>query len=181
MTLDADFRLLAAKTLRQHMGRIEICVASLTEDQIWARGSQNENAIGNLCLHLAGNVGQWILSALGGEPDLRTREAEFAARSGVTGAELTARLRDTIDTAIRIVEALSPDQLAAQHVIQNYQVTALGAVFHVVEHFAQHTAQIILLTKIFTGADLGFYRHLSTRPGERAVPLWPGKGSGQVP
>jgi hypothetical protein len=37
----------------------------------------------------------------------------------------------------------------------------LEAVYHVVEHFSMHTGQILFATKMFTGADLGFYRHLS--------------------
>ena len=32
---------------------------------------------------------------------------------------------------------------------------------HVVEHFSHHTGQIIFATKLLTGGDLGFYRHLS--------------------
>jgi len=31
---------------------------------------------------------------------------------------------------------------------------------HVLEHFAQHTGQIIFVTKAATGADLGYYKHL---------------------
>jgi hypothetical protein len=112
-------------------------------------------------LHLAGNVTQWILSSLGGVQDERARDAEFAARGGVTGAELAGRLRRTIDAARAVIEGLTPEQLVQGLTIQGYTVTGLGAVFHVVEHFAQHTAQIMMLTKLVTGEDLGFYRHLS--------------------
>jgi uncharacterized damage-inducible protein DinB len=69
-------------------------------------------------------------------------------------------LRKTIDRATEIIAALSTAQLTATYTIQNYNVSGLEAVFHVVEHFAQHTGQIIFATKMLTGADLGFYRHL---------------------
>lgn len=170
MTLDQDFRSTASSTLRQLMGRIEACIPRLSDDQIWSRGSESQNAVGNLCLHLAGNVRQWIISSLGGEPDHRERDSEFNARQGATGAELTARLRATVDQAIQVIDGLSADQLASSYAIQGYSVSGLGAVFHVVEHFGQHTGQIILLTKMFTGRDLGFYGHLSGRKGVNPTP-----------
>jgi hypothetical protein len=56
------------RELRQLTERIETCLGKLTPDQIWARGSEQENAIGNLVLHLCGNVRQWIVSGVGGAP-----------------------------------------------------------------------------------------------------------------
>ncbi len=44
---------------------------------------------------------------------------------------------------------------------QGYDCTVLAAIYHVVEHFAGHTFQIIYATKLCTGEDLGFYAHLS--------------------
>src|ERR1700690_3213332 len=86
----------AVKKLGALSERIATCIAKLTTDQIWMRGAENQNAVGNLVLHLNGNVRQWILGGIGGEPDDRVRDAEFAARGGVTAAELTARLQETV-------------------------------------------------------------------------------------
>ncbi len=36
----------------------------------------------------------------------------------------------------------------------------MEAIYHVLEHFAQHTGQIIFATKMLTGEELGFYSHL---------------------
>ena len=41
--------------------------------------------------------------------------------------------------------------------IQEYEVTVLQAIFHVVEHFSGHTGQIIYLTKLLKNKDLRFY------------------------
>ncbi|HWE49004.1 MAG TPA: DinB family protein [Bryobacteraceae bacterium] len=162
MSVESLFLESAAETLLEHLGRIETCVAKLTEDQIWARGQENENAIGNLALHLTGNVRQWIISGLGGEPDSRFRDAEFNARQGPAAAVLTANLRAAVERAIEVIRHLNTEQLTSVHEIQKYKVTGVYAVLHVVEHFAQHTAQIIFGTKMLTGSDLGFYRHLNT-------------------
>ena len=162
MNVESLFLECSADTLLEHLGRIESCLAKLTEEQIWARGSSNENSIGNLALHLTGNVRQWILSGLGGQQDSRDRDGEFAAQGGVPALKLAANLRVVIEAAAGVIGALTTDRLTQTHEIQKHTVTGVYAVLHVVEHFAQHTAQIIFATKMLTGDDLGFYRHLSS-------------------
>ncbi len=147
--------------LRQFYERIQDCFGRLTEEQIWARESDAQNAAGNLALHLAGNVRQWIVSGVGGKPDVRMRDREFAAHGGVTRDELLERLKVNLDAAIEVIEGLTPARLSETIRVQNYDVSVLAAVYHVVEHFAQHTAQIVFLTKLITQGDLGYYRHLS--------------------
>jgi len=160
-SLDRLFLNCSISELRQKMGRIGACLGQLTDDQVWARGSENENAVGNLALHLTGNVRQWIVAGVGGTPDVRDRDAEFASRGGMGKAELEARLRQTVEEAAAVIERLTPERLATAVTVQGYQLTVLEAVYHVVEHFSMHTGQIIFATKMLTGADLGFYRHLS--------------------
>jgi hypothetical protein len=135
MTLEADFLTSAADKLAENVDRIEACLAKLPPHALWARDSENENAVGNLLLHLEGNVRQWLLSGIGAGLDERDRPGEFSARTGADSAVLLAKL---------------------------------SAIFHVVEHFSGHTYQIILITKRFTGTDLGFYSYLD-RTGRRAA------------
>jgi hypothetical protein len=86
----------SARKLRKHAGRIEDCLGRLTEEQVWARATENENAIGNLVLHLCANVRQWIVSEVGGQADVRQRDAEFAARGAVAPRDLAAQLRGAL-------------------------------------------------------------------------------------
>jgi len=160
MSVETLFLQFSVDKLRQFTDRIEICLSTLTDEQIWARGGENENAIGNLALHLTGNVRQWIVTSLGNDPVKRDRDSEFSARGGRSSAELTATLRDTVERAARIIAGLGTDQLTHTYEIQNYCVSGVEVVYHVVEHFAQHTGQIIFATKMLAGSDLGFYRHL---------------------
>lgn len=153
-------------TLREHLGRIETCFRKLTDDQIWMRGSETQNAAGNLALHLAGNVRQWIICGLGGAEDKRVRHLEFDARRGPSGAALAERLRETVEEAISVIAGLTTEQLVAVRNIQGYETSGVGALLHVVEHFAQHTGQIILITKALTGEDTGFYSHLNPPPSQ---------------
>jgi len=152
----------SVEKLQQMSGRIEACLNNLTAEQVWARGSENENAIGNLVLHLCGNVRQWIVAGVGGAPDRRQRDEEFAARGGVPIPELVAKLHATVTDAAAALGNVTAERLAQRVTIQNYDVSVLEAIYHVVEHFSCHTGQIIFATKMLTGADLGFYRHLRT-------------------
>jgi uncharacterized damage-inducible protein DinB len=151
----------SADKLEQLRGRIQDCVGRLTYDQIWMRNTENANSVGNLVLHLCGNVRQWIGYGVGGQPDVRDRDSEFAARGGLQPAELSERLQTTISDAAGIIRNLPPERLAERRTIQKYDVTEMEAILHVVEHFSQHTAQIIFATKLLTGQDLGFYKHLN--------------------
>jgi len=160
MTLEADFLTSAADKLAENLDRIQTCLTELPPPSLWARDSENENAVGNLLLHLEGNVRQWILSGIGAAPDARDRPSEFSARTGGTAAVLQTKLRDTVGEAVALIRALPHGRLAERVSIQGYDTTVLSAIFHVVEHFSGHTYQIILLTKRFTGKDLGFYSYL---------------------
>ena len=161
--LERAFLNYSVEKLRQLSQRIETCLGRLTDEQVWARGCDNENALGNIVLHLCGNTRQWIVSGVGGTPDIRQRDLEFAARGGVPAAELAARLRGAIEEAVAVLGAVPLQRLADRVAIQGYEMTVLEAIYHVVEHFAGHAGQIIFATKMLTGADLGFYRHLSAR------------------
>jgi Protein of unknown function (DUF1572) len=166
MTAESEFLSFSVAKLLQLMGRIETCVEKLNPDQLWKRGGDNQNAVGNLLLHLNGNVRQWILHGVGGQPDQRERDAEFAAQSG-TGpdagrAKLLADLRATVMQVIDVIRTLPPARLTESIHPQGYDVTVLTAIYTAVEHFSGHAFQIILLTKLFTGEDLGFYAHLTS-------------------
>jgi len=160
----------SSKKLDQLLSRIRDCVNKLEPDEIWARGHENENAIGNLVLHLSGNVRQWIISGVGGAPDKRERDAEFAARGGMETAELLGRLESAVKESIVVIGRVTPERLTQHVVIQKYDLTVLDAIFHVVEHFAQHTGQIIFATKMLTGEDLGFYKHLKASAHSEKTP-----------
>jgi len=164
VTPESEFLRYSSSKLDQSCERIEVCVGMLTPEQVWARGSEPQNAIGNLLLHLTGNLNQWILTGIAGAPDTRDRDAEFTARDSASPAELTRGLRETLDAALAVIRTLPPQRLTERTFIQGHHVTILEAIYHVVEHFSGHTGQIILLTKAYTNHDLGFYSYL-TQPG----------------
>src|SRR5258706_7118807 len=96
----------AAGSLRDEaLPRIKEAVALLSDEEIWQRdGGSASNSIGNLLLHLAGNLRQHIVSGLGGASDARNRPAEFVAAGGPAGAELLDRLSATGEEACSVLE-----------------------------------------------------------------------------
>lgn len=142
----------------EYQPKIERAIEPLTIDQIWWRPNDASNSIGNLMLHLAGNVRQWIVGGVGGGAVRRDREHEFQTREQLGASELSRQLRAAVDDACAVISAVTEIQLAEPRQIQRFDTTVFGAIYHVVEHFAMHTGQIILLAKAQTGRDVGFYR-----------------------
>jgi hypothetical protein len=130
--------------------------SSSTDDELWWRPSAESNSVGNLLLHLAGNLRQWVVSGVGGEPDRRVRQAEFDERGPLPPGEAIGRLRASVADAARTLASADPAALLAERMVQGRSVTGLYAIYHAVEHFSMHAGQIILLTKVRKG-DLGFY------------------------
>jgi len=160
----------SADKLTQLAGRIGDCLGRLDYDQVWMRSGDNANSIGNLVLHVCGNMRQWIISGVGGKPDIRVRDREFAARGDVQAAELKERLHATVAEATATLGAVTAERLLERVKIQNYEITVLEAILHVMEHFAQHTGQILFATKQITGGDLGYYKHLNKPAHEEKTP-----------
>ncbi|KAF0248257.1 MAG: hypothetical protein FD167_2343 [bacterium] len=142
--------------------KIEACVDRLTDEEIWWRANEQSNSIGNLLLHLSGNVRQWIVSGLGNQPDHRIRQQEFDERSHVPKQELIATLKSAVEEAGMVLAKLNPNSLLENRTIQGRSVSVMYAIYHVVEHFAMHTGQIMLLTKLNSGKEPAFY-NLSTK------------------
>lgn len=137
---------------------INQCFAELTEEQVWHRTNDVCNSIGNLVLHLSGNVRQWIGHGVGGLSDIREREKEFSARGGRSKQEILALFETTVADAVNIIKAVPFERLTARIKPQNREVTVLEAILHVAGHLREHTGQIVFATKQFTGKDLQFFK-----------------------
>lgn len=136
--------------LTQMTGLIETCVLKLDSDRIWYRPGDTQNSIGNLVLHLCGNVRQWIGWSIGGQPDIRERDLEFAVFSRIETTELLAKLTATVRDALSILETLPPNRLTERVKTQDGERFVLEVIYQVVGHFQQHTGQIIFATKLLT-------------------------------
>ena len=148
--------------------KIRHCVEALPRTGVWARPNQTSNSIGNLILHLTGNVTEWILGGIGGQPFSRYRAGEFALREGDDGSKLLENMEAVLRDADAVLASLAEKDLERSIVIQDRDTTVLAAVYHVVEHFAMHTGQIIYMTKMYAAGKIQFYEDA----GGLAHPTW---------
>jgi len=158
---------------REYAVKIRLCLEALTDADLWWRPNEQSNSIGNLLLHLAGNVRQWIVSGVGGAPDTRDRQSEFDERGPLPREEVLRRFDAAVTEADAVLRDLDPAVLVESRAIQGRDTNVLKTIYHVVEHFGMHTGQIAYITKLRTGTDLAFYRDA----GGLAVEEWQRRGS----
>jgi len=160
----------------EYPAKIRIAVLALPSDRLWWRPNPQSNSVGNLVLHLSGNVRQWIVSGIGGAPDQRQRSEEFAARGGASATELLDHLEKTLSEVDAVLAGLAPESLGESRRIQGRDTSVFGALYHVVEHFSGHTGQIILLAKSHAPGQVQFYEDA----GGLARPTFLGDGRSDV-
>src|ERR1041384_8138943 len=169
-----------------YLPKLTEAIERLSEADLWWRPNDASNSIGNLMLHLAGNIRQWIVSGVGGAPDrrgparevwrrgaptaARDRAGEFSRREPLPRDELLAILTEAVLEADAVIARTDPAGLNDRRPVQGRSVTALQAIYHAVEHFGMHTGQIVYIAKLRSGADLGFYAMEAGIPR----PAWPG-------
>ena len=148
--------------------KLRHCVNALPSGKVWARPNDTSNSIGNLLIHLTGNVTEWILGGVGGQTISRYRAGEFAQKDGREGPALLDDLEAILLKADAVLARLSPKDLERSIMIQGRETTVIGAIYHVVEHFAMHSGQIVFLTKIYAPDKIRFYEDA----GGLARPIW---------
>ena len=148
------FLTFSVRKLEVMSANLTACLNRLSDEQIWRRGAAHENAVGNLVLHLCGNMRQWILYGVDRQPDVRVRDAEFNAAGGTTAAQLVDTFNQTVAEVRHVLTHLAAERLLDRINPQNGEVSVLEAIYQVVGHLQQHVGQIILLTKQMAATDL---------------------------
>jgi uncharacterized damage-inducible protein DinB len=139
----------------------------LSDEEIWWRANDASNSMGNLVLHLCGNLRQWIVAGLGGAEDIRKRDLEFSEKGPIARDVLIEKIEATVKESSRVIARLSASQLAGTFSIQGFSVTGYEAMIHVTTHLAYHAGQIIYFTKTRRAKDLGFTK-LPPLPAKKA-------------
>ncbi len=137
---------------------INRCIAKLSDEQMWHRGADHENSIANLLLHLEGNLRQWFLHGIDGQPDVRDRDSEFTLSPSQRCAEIRSRFAATIAESRNVIGSLPSARLLEiihpQPTGSWPPMTILEAICRITGHLQLHVGQIIMLTKQLSGADL---------------------------
>lgn len=153
----SEFKENAIYRMDESTRMIAIALSKIDEDSVWKKPNSNTNSIGNLILHLCGNITQYIIASLGEKKDARNRDAEFDTKEGYSKVELLKMLNKAVEEAKSIIEDASEKVLTTMRNVQGFNLSGVGVVMHAVEHYSYHTGQITLWVKILKNQDLGFY------------------------
>jgi uncharacterized damage-inducible protein DinB len=129
----------------------------LNEEEIWYHPNSQSNSVGNLVLHLNGNLNQWILDSIGGKPFLRNRQLEFDAEKTHSKEELILMLTNLSEELRSCIQSVTNDKLLDILPLQNQQETGVSVLIHITEHFSFHTGQIVFITKWLKEQQTNFY------------------------
>jgi len=143
--------------LEENPPRIEKCLRLLSEAEVWQKPNNSSNSIGNLILHLCGNIRQYAVSSLSGKADSRQRDEEFSNKGGYSKNELLAKFNQTLEEAKTVIRQLNKGEWLEIRSVQGFNFSGIGILIHVVEHLSYHTGQIASATKALKDKQLGFY------------------------
>jgi|SRR4030095_8816940 len=143
--------------INENLPRIKKCLDELTDYKLWQRPNNSSNSIGNLVLHLCGNITQYIISGIGKKEDNRKRASEFEAKGGFTREELKEKITSNINSAVLILKNLNEEDLTEVKTVQGYRYSGIAIIIHVTEHLSYHTGQITYWTKCLTNKEIGYY------------------------
>lgn len=145
------------RVIEESLARISQCLSELSLIEIWHKQNTNTNSVGNLVLHLEGNIRQYIISGVGKRKDTRERSKEFLDGYDYTEEYLSKKLATTLIEANAIVQQLTHEDLSEEVTIQGFAHTRLSAIIHVIEHLSYHVGQITYYTKYVKDIDTAYY------------------------
>ena len=105
------FKTQACRYIQMSQERIQNCCHSLDLEQLWYSPNDNTNSIGNLIIHLSGNIRQYILSGMGGAPDHRSRDEEFIADQKLPKDEILRELLEIIEKSKEVILEMDDERL----------------------------------------------------------------------
>ena len=153
---------ISRRMIDENWSRVNKCLDLISEEQLWFKDNGNVNSIGNLLLHLKGNLTQYICSGLFGEDDLRERDLEFSAESATFSIEeLRSMFASTMEKISEKLSKITPAMLTKDYKVQGFEENGVAILIHVTEHLSYHVGQITFITKLLNNVDTGYYAGLN--------------------
>jgi uncharacterized damage-inducible protein DinB len=148
-TLDSTVLHIArTRLLEDYPRQIVACLDALTDEQLWWRPNEQANAVGNLVIHLAGSNRYYVEHVIAGRPSARNRDAEFAARGGLSKGEILQTWKEAVAAVQGVLVGLQESDLMRTSDRTGKVSTYAQLLLHVSHHNAVHLGQIIWVTKM---------------------------------
>ena len=149
--LTADLKKLLVRELLAFRREIEM----FPDDALlWQTVPGVTNSVGNLALHVCGNLKHFVGHTLGKMPYVRNREVEFGQKSG-SRSELVNEIQATVTVVDAALPLVSEDVLDRDYPEQVGGVTINTRMFllHLAVHLAHHLGQAGYLRRALTGEN----------------------------
>lgn len=113
------------------------------ENNLWKIEKGISNSAGNLCLHLIGNLNNFIGSELGKTNYSRNRPLEFSLKH-IPKTELIEKIEETILVLNKTLAIVTPEILQQEYPILVFESKTTTEFFlvHLSTHLAYHLGQI---------------------------------------
>lgn len=147
-----------SRRLEESVSRLHICLGLLTTEEIWRKPNEHSNSVGNIILHLCGNMRQWVLSGLGDFPDSRERDTEFSQHDPISSDMLLDKVDEVMNEVESLLKKMGEEKLLASYRVQGFSETGIAILLHVVEHFSYHVGQITYYVKLTKDIDTDYYK-----------------------
>ena len=154
---------LSRRQIQAGREKILHCLEQLNDEELWWRTSDGANSVGNIILHLGGNVRQWIIHGLSGKSEPRDRPAEFSTEKIpraelLDGFEKTLKeVDDNLATLLDQIDEFGSEILLTKRRIQGFDETILSAIYDCVTHFRGHAQEIVYVTRQQRKGDYKFH------------------------
>lgn len=139
----------ARRQMRGHKRLAERAMAQLKDEDLYVTLDPESNSVAVLVKHMSGNMRSRFTDFLttdGEKPD-RFRDQEFELNPATTRAELMKLWEAGWAQVFAAIDSLKPEDVMRTVTIRGEPHTVLQAVNRQIAHYAQHTGQIVFLTK----------------------------------
>ncbi len=122
-----------------------------SEELIWQKTESISNSGGNLCLHLIGNLNEYIGRILGSNSYQRDRPLEFST-TNVPQKELLTMVEKTRQVVVKTLENLDFEKLKEIYPenVLGFEMTVSYFLIHLEGHLNYHLGQINYHRRILT-------------------------------
>jgi hypothetical protein len=134
--------------------QIRTCIEELGDEQLWWRGNDESNSIGNLVLHVSGSMRHYLSRSIGHLDYQRDRPAEFAQRGPIPREELLAIFDGAISEVSSVLDSFDTSRFTDPTEEPNYYGTIFEQILGVAVHLATHAGQIIYVTKLLKSGSV---------------------------
>jgi Protein of unknown function (DUF1572) len=143
------------RQFRGHKRMAEGAMTQLRDEDFFVTLDPEANSIAILVKHLAGNMRSRFtdfLTSDGEKPD-RFRDREFELNPATTRADVMKWWEEGWSCVFAAVDALRPEDVMRTVTVRGEPHTVMQAVNRQIAHYAQHTGQIVFLSKHLRSGD----------------------------